>query len=1020
MSSESIGSLISQFLTNVNVDDNKSKQISVKIANSIENKSFKLLDIIKALGDYLTADDDLLRPKALLCLAFTLQELKPSSLTSSDIQVLNSFFTSKLDDIKCFKETLIGLTSLIEKDNYHPSLVKSILISFDENYDPKSFVASTRFFAFNLFNKLFDKFSKFILKNFNDLFIKNFINIATGEKDPRNLLLSFELNSKISKTLVINEFTDDLFDVLFCYFPISFKPPKDDPYKITSDDLKNSLRIAIASTNLFANDSYPNLLEKISSTSPVVKKDTLQTIYSCVENYGFDSILENYVELWNGLKFEILHGDQDDDEDKIFPLVLLIFKEISFQLSKNEEKFDEFWNLINAELNSNIENNTKIKQTCLIYSSIASSSNLAFNKVAKLTLSLLFKNSNTLDIQSQRNLISSIGFFTNSYLDVFGSIDNKKSNDVLNNSFLEFKDEILMFLGKSLVSSSNNEISLRTLSINELTKLTTLVEFLNNEELSLIVQYFTETVLTDDNEYVFNSAIGGLIQISKINNQILLEITFPTLLSLLPLNENDEIKFNEEVKTKEKIFDIISSITPNKEISDFLIIRFVNKFIEIGSIEGNNSNYLYLISLNLKKTLESVQNDKQFNTDHYLLKTFGQLSDFIISSVLSNKLTNNNVLDEITDVIKLFIIFSSKKYHQELFDETLLIFENKKIENYKFYLNYQNFDIFNQFNKLINLFVKILSSVDNSIIIENFEEFLLKVIKFIQTNEIHDNYTKIGYLELISLLINKWGSNEIIENSLNLNLNTNSNIEIFTWITKGVILKIDPKSELFINRLIELLNDESINTELTTKSFEILVIDLSIFKKFKKISNNKVRLLYKQKLFQIISPKLVENFKNSSDLLIKSRFLISLSFILKHTQKEIISPYLSTFLPLLLQSLDLKDSNVRYASLLTLLSSIEEIPELISKHLQTLIPRLLELIKFDSKDDDLKFNNPEVRLISLNCLQALTIYISLIKLIPYQKEILSKTVQVLDDKKRKVRKGAVDTREAYYELGRSE
>ena len=31
------------------------------------------------------------------------------------------------------------------------------------------------------------------------------------------------------------------FDVTFCYFPITFRPPPDDPYGITSDQLKDKL-----------------------------------------------------------------------------------------------------------------------------------------------------------------------------------------------------------------------------------------------------------------------------------------------------------------------------------------------------------------------------------------------------------------------------------------------------------------------------------------------------------------------------------------------------------------------------------------------------------------------------------------------------------------------------------------------------------------------------------------------------------------------------------------------------------
>jgi len=35
----------------------------------------------------------------------------------------------------------------------------------------------------------------------------------------------------------------DLFESVFNYFPITFKPPPDDPYGITAQDLKDRLRV---------------------------------------------------------------------------------------------------------------------------------------------------------------------------------------------------------------------------------------------------------------------------------------------------------------------------------------------------------------------------------------------------------------------------------------------------------------------------------------------------------------------------------------------------------------------------------------------------------------------------------------------------------------------------------------------------------------------------------------------------------------------------------------------------------
>ena len=34
----------------------------------------------------------------------------------------------------------------------------------------------------------------------------------------------------------------DYFDITFCYFPITFRPPPNDPYGISADNLKDSLQ----------------------------------------------------------------------------------------------------------------------------------------------------------------------------------------------------------------------------------------------------------------------------------------------------------------------------------------------------------------------------------------------------------------------------------------------------------------------------------------------------------------------------------------------------------------------------------------------------------------------------------------------------------------------------------------------------------------------------------------------------------------------------------------------------------
>lgn len=63
-----------------------------------------------------------------------------------------------------------------------------------------------------------------------------------GEKNPRNLLLLFQIALSIIQNLNITEICQDLFEVVYCYFPITFRPHQNDIYQITANDLKTALR----------------------------------------------------------------------------------------------------------------------------------------------------------------------------------------------------------------------------------------------------------------------------------------------------------------------------------------------------------------------------------------------------------------------------------------------------------------------------------------------------------------------------------------------------------------------------------------------------------------------------------------------------------------------------------------------------------------------------------------------------------------------------------------------------------
>lgn len=139
-----------------------------------------------------------------------------------------------------------------------------------------------------------------------DGFVKPFCTrIADGEKDPRNLLIAFSLAKVIILEFDIDTAVEELFDVTYCYFPITYRPPPRDPYGISTENLRTALRACLAGSPLLSRQAMPVLLEKLSGSGGEMKIDTLGTIEACLPVFGRDNAQAHQAELWEGLKVEV-------------------------------------------------------------------------------------------------------------------------------------------------------------------------------------------------------------------------------------------------------------------------------------------------------------------------------------------------------------------------------------------------------------------------------------------------------------------------------------------------------------------------------------------------------------------------------------------------------------------------------------------------------------------------------------------------------------------------------------------
>jgi DNA repair/transcription protein MET18/MMS19 len=116
----------------------------------------------------------------------------------------------------------------------------SIPVQILENFNVQSYNQPVRNRVFQIVQYALDKYTPELAKQ--PQFVPGFITALEGEKDPRNLLIGFKITRHIISAFETDHYVEDLFDMLFSYFPITFRPPPDDVIGITAEDLKDSLK----------------------------------------------------------------------------------------------------------------------------------------------------------------------------------------------------------------------------------------------------------------------------------------------------------------------------------------------------------------------------------------------------------------------------------------------------------------------------------------------------------------------------------------------------------------------------------------------------------------------------------------------------------------------------------------------------------------------------------------------------------------------------------------------------------
>lgn len=1016
----------------------KDSEVDQSVAG-ISSGQLTLLDIIKALGEFLTSEEDRLRTKGVEFLSSILGRCPHERLNRQAIRVLTTFYCSKLEDLETIIPALNGLSYLVKFPNIQSAEAKDILNAIFANVKMRALVQSTRFFVFSIVDSLLTS-HRDTLKEMGSTFLAGYVNLAVGEKDPRNLMLAFAIARVVLIEFDTLAHIEDLFDITFCYFPITFRPPPDDPYGISADDLKQSLRLCLSATPAFGLLGIPVFLEKLTAGSPSTKRDTLHAMDICLPIYGSAVSREFGKKIWSSLKIEIFQPTDPDTENSALNTLQVLVRTLYADISQDAVTEDSITGLARdmcSECMQALKEPEKaqaraaMKVVCAIARTNGPLSSFAASQAAEL----LIKNFHDPDEVANR---ASVVMLLTELIEAcrsdatHASISQSSQSSV--SPLAASKDALLGLLIVSLKAPATCLPALHGLTV--LVRTPNLVA---DDELGYIVLEVGELLRKepDEVEDVTTDALALLSSIAGIAPHHLSSQTLPTLFSFLP----DVTPPRDATAQRAFYWRALSSLSAlcvQPQLFEILVVRLVAKLDLLCAIspartidQESTTAYAHAILTALANTLDVKVSSKDVDVPKYAEQLLPHMFRLYLDAALASSEVVAVAADprllqvgaRITRLVSQTLnIARQEKLVTAVFaaytqGDTKLITGGLLNSDTPFVPLHPNAsprqrDSFTLFSStIISLHKEVRMPTDN------LSTFLSELVAW-SDNISSTVFQREAASHVLASNVNKhvddvsdFLSSQLEGYSSSVLKNTRIPIEarknaISTWIsvTRALLVRSHPSANAFIDHLFELLDDSTVDWDAARAIGLLASEDVVLTKR----NNAVLKILHVQKYFNAVMPRLLEGAKGSRR---ETAYLVALAYLIDTVPKAVYTTQMPSLMPILLRGLDLGDPSIRSHIINTLSNNIEITStdkDAVSMYASTLVLAMLKNCIYSEMPD------PGVRAAALKYLALLPGTVRYDLLHPYKTRVLKELAKVLDDPKRAVRKEAVIARTNWY------
>ncbi|XP_011871479.1 PREDICTED: MMS19 nucleotide excision repair protein homolog [Vollenhovia emeryi] len=925
------------------------------IASEIELGSTKLYTFVEILGSYMTDQNVLTREKGVMALSFVLSQLPPDYLNESELHFITTFYCDRMKDHYSIVPSILnGIQAIVNMTHLPENASSSLLRVMFEHVQCQSQLLPERRKIYFVLKSLIENRSHDLRSMGPDL-VYGIINSMDGERDPNNLVLLFNILPHFIKEFPLGHLTEEMFEVMACYFPVDFNPSGMEDLSVSREDLAEKLAPCLCAVPEFADYCLPLIIDKSCSTLRVAKLDSLNLLRESVQTFELSKIKPYLSDLWAILMKEIVPGRDVEIRDTALRATASLIKVTSVDETVCKQFIDKIITDTKSSLCDVQLSLYRPVQTLL--ETIAAVNKTICVQILQVVIPLCigqYSTKNSLNdrialietLNSFMKICSNYDFCVQDVPELSWTNIPQTYLDSLTVENIELKSKL--FLGLTIQKAHLNNVQRSVLynticdeietGCDEIQSIchTTVIEFaaLYLEEISLLVK---ERLLSNTDETgveLLKRRIKALLAIAKIRE--LGCVILPKIVTMLTDTVSTDIRVT--------------------------ILLNIQKLIAFKKSDYNVYQFLYKECHIIEKLIS------QTNVDHEML----------ISNICQLIIRNLTIEEQRAIVAKYAVVLNTKNPET---DVTIMM------------------NLFISLRKDINL------NINNSMV-ENLYN--------LATGNCNPDIRQTS-CKFLSVLLNKMKVSDLdrivsyLEDKISNNLNTDSDIKLkqYTanfqiWVTKALVMRGYAKSQHFLENLTRLLTHNEIG-QFIGERYQILVSKYEeIF-----ITENfcDVKIFYKQRVFEYLLRQNI-NFTSAT----RQNYLIALVHLLEQMPEELLFLHLTELVPLLVESLSLSNEHLVLWTLTSFKLLLDTKHDVFADNLQCVIPRLMQLSTHRIMG---------VRIAALECLAHYANYPTVLITL-YKQTVLDKLGMIIDDRKRLVRKAAVEARTRWYLVGTSE